>query len=265
MTSANFEKFPSLKKGGRFARTVARKAAELRNSKEKTALSNPENVKRLVELAFYHPIFYCDNSTSMRLKDRFRIQGDLVGRMAEIATKVAPDDHTVGIRFINDSGEVHVISSKEELSDTLENTTLQRGSKLGTTLRSGILKPLVYDKIKTGKLAQPLLICIITDGHPTDNPASTFKDKIAECKRRLKAHNYSPGSVKFCISQIGDDAKATEFLDDLANSNKILDVLHRTTDRLDDKYRELKDNHDKLDVWLLKMLTSPIMMQQEGE
>ena len=245
---------------------MAKKAAELRNSKEKTALSNPENVKRLVELAFYQPVFYCDNSTSMRLENRFQIQGDLVGRMAEIATKVVPDDHHhVGIHFINDSGEAQVVSSKQDLSDALENTTLRRGSKLGTTLRSGILKPLVYDKIKTGKLARPLLICIITDGHPTDNPESTLKDKIAECKRRLKAYNYTPASVQFCISQIGGDRKATKFLEDLEKSKKIHDVLHRTTDRLDEKYETLRNNHDKLDVWLLEMLTNPIMMHHEGE
>lgn len=257
-----FERF--YKGGGRFARKVAKKAALLR--KENTVLGKPENVERLVQLAFYQPIFYCDNSTSMGVNNRFEIQGNLVRRMVEIATKVAPDGHSVGIHFINDeSGQAHVVSSKQDLSNAFENTDLHHGSKLGTMLRSGILKPLVYNKIRSGKLARPLLVCIITDGHPTDNPTSTFRDKIAECKKKLKAYNYAPGSVMFCVSQIGDDVKATEFLEDLEKADKIRDVLHCTTDRLDDKYRELKENHDKLDEWLLEMLTKPIMMQQDSE
>ena len=233
----------------------------------KTALSKPENVRRLVELALYHPVFYCDNSTSMSHAGRFQTQRDLVIRMADIATKIAPDGYSVDLQFINDSKHTaRRISSKEDLFGALDNTELRDSTRIGTVLSRRILKPLVYKKLKSKSgLSRPLLICIITDGCPTVESVDTLSHTIAECKRKLTKKGYRPPSVMFCISQIGDDPKATEFLHDLERNGEIQDVLHRTADRLDDKFKELKENHDKLDEWLLHVLSEPIMMKQGQE
>ena len=256
-----FEKF--YRRDGSFVNTLAKKAADLRKDK-KTVLSKPENVSRLVELALYHPVFYCDNSTSMSLASRFQTQKDLVIRMADIATKIAPDGYSVDLQFINDKHATRRISSKDDLLGVLENTGLRDSTRIGTVLNRRILKPLVYNKLKSKSgLSRPLLVCIITDGCPTAEPVDTLSKKIAECKKKLTKKGYRPPSVMFCISQIGDDSKATDFLHDLERKDDIRDVLHRTADRLDGNFQELQKNHDTLDEWLLEVLSTPIMMKQE--
>ncbi|THH06243.1 hypothetical protein EW146_g9672 [Bondarzewia mesenterica] len=68
----------------------------------------------------------------------------------------------------------------------------------------------------------------------------------------------------FSISQIGDDAKGTAFLDGLRGDQEVEDVLHCTTDRLDSKYQELRMNERRIEEWLLKLLTKPIMERDES-
>jgi len=63
----------------------------------------------------------------------------------------------------------------------------------------------------------------------------------------------------FCISQIGDDEDAKEFLNSLRDDDSIQDVLYAMTDRLDEEYKKLRANDKKLEVWLLHLLTKPIM------
>ena len=239
-------------------------------------LKEPDNVERLANLALYHPIFYCDDSLSMENKayleeanspTRFDIQKNLVSRMAAIATMVAPDGCNVDLHFINSGDAVRQNLSQGALRDILTSIKPRGDTKLGTVLSKDILDPFVYDKIGSDhpSLSQPLLICIITDGLPTDSRSKRLGKMITECKEELVDKGYEPTAVMFCISQIGDDPDAKKFLDELQEDDSISDVLHRTSDRLDEKYKELRNNHDQLDAWLLKILSEPIMMKKEDE
>lgn len=49
------------------------------------------------------------------------------------------------------------------------------------------------------------------------------------------------------------------FLDDLNSDDKIRDMLYCTSDRLDRMFLQHKNNERSLEVWLLKLLTQPIM------
>jgi len=80
-----------------------------------------------------------------------------------------------------------------------------------------------------------------------------------ECKAKLVAAGFDKGSVMFCVSQIGNDQTAATFLSDLASEEEIKDVLYCTADQLDQKFAEMKNNERDLEVWLLEMLTKPIM------
>ena len=236
---------------------MAKKAAAFQED-HTTELSNASNITKLTLLSLYHVVFYCDDSTSMRAGSRADTQSSLVSRIARIATKVAPDEARLDLHFINRDSFTNC--DAQQVEDIIGIINPNGGSALGTSLRKKILNPLVYDIIQTGEhLKRPILIFTITDGSPTDERYGTFKKEIVQCREALKAAGYPPTSVRFCVSQIGNDTDATRFLDGLANDTEIEDVVRCTTNRLDERYEELRKNEKELENWLLNVLTSHIV------
>jgi len=174
-------------------------------------------------------------------ENRYEYLIQLVTRIARIATKIVPDDMAgVDLRFINNN--------------------------LASNLRKKILKPLVYDIIDSTvsttspiPFKRPLLVCIITDGHPVQECQNALRDEIVTCKRKLEAKGYDPTSVMYCINQVGTDPQAEHFIDALRNEKTIEEVIYCTVGQLDAKYEELKENERALESWLLDLLTKPIM------
>lgn len=245
-----------------FIQDLAEKAAALTKDGS-TLLSKPENVKRLVTLSLYHPVFYCDDSGSMGRDSRFVNQRHLVNRMARVATKIVPDGYGVELRFIN-SKIVQQNLDTIALDRHLANTQPRGGTRIGTVLRRDILSPLVYEKVEADSaFRRPLLVCAITDGNPSSESPTAFKDAIVECRRKLVNAGYDPASVMFCISQIGNDEKAAAFLQELRDDETIQDVLYCTAERLDGQFEEMRANEDRLEEWLLKLMTKPIMERCE--
>jgi hypothetical protein len=109
-------------------------------------------------------------------------------------------------------------------------------------------------------LERPLLMCCITDGCPTYESVQTFRDAIVECRKRVVDAGHVSTTVMFSINQIGSDEDGFHFLRDLSYDCEIQDVLYCTSDQLDDKFREFKENELKLDEWLLATLAAPLMM-----
>ncbi|KZT64587.1 hypothetical protein DAEQUDRAFT_732437 [Daedalea quercina L-15889] len=241
-----------------FLDTVAERVANLPVNDPHSFPVSEDNTRRITWLSMYQPIIYCDDSSSM-LGERWILQRDLVNRIASIVTRVVPDNYGVWLRFINS------LASWDNLpyADVLRRVDSVRpagGTPLGTTLRSRILQPLVYDVLQQTshrRLERPLLICVITDGCPTDGTA--FENAIVECRRFLTDAGCQPTQVLFCVNQIGDATSSVVFLDRLRNNQEIQDVVHCTTGRLDAKFRELRENERKLEEWLLKTLSDPIM------
>ncbi|KZT71658.1 MFS general substrate transporter [Daedalea quercina L-15889] len=244
-----------------FVKTVAANAAKLQDDGESFPITKP-NVERLIRLSLYYPVIYCDDSGSMSwgVPSRWSLQGDAVRRIANIATRALPEQYGVGLRFINahptntdNIPAANVIRAVDQVSPF-------GGTPLGTNMRQYILKPLVYDVLDGNRLLErPILVCIITDGCPNGDNKTTFEGAIRECRQRLVDAGYEPAAVRFCVNQIGDDAASTRFLDSLRNNSAIADVTYCTTERLDEQYKEFKENKRLLDEWLLKMLSEPIM------
>lgn len=119
--------------------------------------------------------------------DRMSAQAELVGRIADIATRAAPGNEGVHLRFINQEVAYNDLSAAEiEARIRFEPSG---GTALGQNLNTKVLKPLVYDVVDGGKrLARPLLILTITDGCP--NWPDTFRDEIRRCGRYLVEHGY---------------------------------------------------------------------------
>jgi len=152
----------------------------------------------------------------------------------------------------------------DALDKILVKTQPRGGTRIGSTLRRDILAPFVYSKIDSrSSFQRPLLVCAITDGDPSSEPVTAFKDAIVECRRKLVAADYEPTSVMFCISQIGTDLKAAAFLAGLRDDDEIRDVLYCTADRLDGAFDEMRANEARLEEWLLELLTKPIMERYE--
>ncbi|KAG8811087.1 hypothetical protein FRC19_004109 [Serendipita sp. 401] len=242
--------------GDPFLRNLAEKAAALRDDPT-TSLGQPGNIERLTFLSMYQPVIYCDDSGSMSTDDRYIYQRELVKRITRIATRIVPDNYGVELRFINSDS-----TSGKTMADieTAVGAVSPSGwTAIGTNLQDKILKPLVYDVINSGnKLDRPFLICTITDGDPTKEPEDKFKSAIVECKRFLVGHGYQPQAVMFCISQIGNDPSAKVFLDGLRQDKEIEDVIYVTTDQLDAEFKKQQEE-SQLELWLLELLTKPLM------
>ncbi|GBE84699.1 hypothetical protein SCP_0606790 [Sparassis crispa] len=248
------------KPGDTFLQDLAKKAASLPDDPN-SLYSKPDNVKRLTTLSLYQPVIYCDDSGSMDSDNRYENQRELVSRIARIATRIVPETYGVELRFINADSASNL--SAAEIDAAMRRVEPDGGTMLGTSLRSKILEPLVYGVIASGKkLDRPFLICTITDGDPSRGDRPSFKDAIVECRKMLVRNGYKPNAVRFCVSQIGNDRSATAFLEQLRGDPEISDVLYCTSDRLDDRFKEFKQAENRLEEWLLKMLTEPIMNRE---
>jgi hypothetical protein len=210
-----------------------------------------------------------DDSGASKTGNRYEIQKQLVKRIASIATEIVPDDYAgVQLHFINSpspSSPSQLLRDDKEIEQAIDRVTPSGGTKIGTNLHSKILQP-IYDRVAIAPTAanpvplkQPVLVCIITDGDPTSEPTDTLEKKIVECKKKLTDAKYEAKAVMFCLSQIGTDENAANFLAGLSGNPRLNEVLHITAGRLDDNFKELAANERQLESWLLQFLTKPIM------
>lgn len=193
---------------------MAEKAVELKDD-PRNHLREPEQIKGLVKMALYQPVFYCgtffngsdqltmtepavDDSGSMATEihdkqgnvvgTRMQAMRQLVQRMSSIATRLVPDGKGAHLRFIN--SDYHGNNLKADQIDAQIQFEPSGGTNLGTNLDSKVLQPLVYSQLdKNGVLERPHLILTVTDGEPTE-AVDTFKKTIEGCGRRLENHEY---------------------------------------------------------------------------
>ncbi|KAL7945514.1 hypothetical protein V8C42DRAFT_345114 [Trichoderma barbatum] len=244
--------------GDDFLQTIAKKAVELQDNPE-NLLNEDEDIQDITKLSLYQPVFYCDDSTSMKVGTRQADQIDLVRRVARISTLLVPEGYGTGLLFINDKRPMDETLNAEQVGQIMESTKPRGNTKIGTQLEQKILKPLIYDRIERGeRLQRPVLISCITDGCASGEPATKFKDTIVNCIDFLDKNGYPPQTVRFQISQIGNDSTAASFLNSLRDDATLEDVLFCTTQRLDEEYKKFNQNEEDLERWLLKTLMGPI-------
>jgi hypothetical protein len=130
----------------------------------------------------------------MNTDGRFAAQTQLVKRIAQVATRLVPDEDGVHVEFLN--GTLSGARLREDgVRDLMATHRVPKGTtKLGQKLKTKVLQPMVYDRLDARELKRPLLISIITDGAP-EGPGeclTTFRDALVECKRRLVAAGLDP-------------------------------------------------------------------------
>ncbi|KAL7619745.1 hypothetical protein AAE478_010287 [Parahypoxylon ruwenzoriense] len=249
--------------GNEYLQNVAKKALELRDDPN-NHLKKPDQIKGLVQLALYQPVFYCDDSGSMNApldapnskESRMDAQRGLVKRMACIATRLVPDDSGAHLRFINrNESELDDLNGEQLESKMLFAPKRTHLTNIGTELEAKILQPMIYDVLDRGDtLKRPFLILTITDGQPNPELPGTLKDAIIKCGQRLTARGYPQEAVMFLISQVGNDCEADKFLDSLAGDPALDRVLFRTAGRLNEKYSELRENDQDIEEWVSLLL-----------
>lgn len=91
-------------------------------------------------------------------------QVQLVKRITRITTRILPEGDGVALRFINQNANNSDKLSFPEIGKIMEKTSWQRNgdTAIGTYLKSKILEPLVYSKLRPQTLARPLLISVIS-------------------------------------------------------------------------------------------------------
>ncbi|KAI2635881.1 hypothetical protein GGS26DRAFT_581507 [Hypomontagnella submonticulosa] len=245
------------------------KAVDLRNDDD-TILGEGNNTDRLLKFTLYQSIIYCDDSGSMaptfnaQKEDRIVDQRNLVQRISSICTKIVPDDLGVHLRFINHELDDCNDLKMEKIQEIMEKVNPNGPTELGTHLHERILEPLLYTQYSdtVQNLKRPLFISIITDGVPKGPDGSpeepdTLKKEIKRCQQYLLEKGLPPRSVVFQISQIGSDPDSKDFLQKLKADN--MENVYITSQQLDSKYRDLKDNERDLEAWLFETLVEPIV------
>ncbi|KAL9471249.1 hypothetical protein ACSS6W_009190 [Trichoderma asperelloides] len=234
-----------------YTRAVADNAMKLQDSKE-NLLHRVDDIRFITILNLYQPVLYCDDSTSMRANTRVEDQKEMVRRVTRISTSIVPPGYGTSLQFINFVRDVHDDKLSQKEVEAIMNSVKPSGhTKIGTNLKEKILKPLVYDVIKSNRrLERPILVSCITDGCPSDESVDTFRKEILKCTRFLKENGYPSSMLRFQISQIGNSSRADKFLKKLSRDDELKEVLFCTAQRLDEQFEMLRDNETKLERWV---------------
>lgn len=135
------------------------------------------------------------------LKTHWDFQKDLVERITQITTEILPKGKGVVLRFINqdveNSSNLTALEIRNKLAG-MSPVTNSGHSEIGTNLKSKILKPLVYDKLRDKSLKRPLLISVITDGRPNNEDTSMLANTIFDCGERLAGAGYRRERACLC-------------------------------------------------------------------
>ncbi|PYH90171.1 hypothetical protein BO71DRAFT_444104 [Aspergillus ellipticus CBS 707.79] len=240
--------------------TIAKKAIDLRKDTT-TTLGNKEKLPKMIQLAMYKPIIYCDDSGSMKQNSHHDSQIAIVERIARITTRLIPDNMGVDLRFINNK-QTYDNLSEADINEKMKGITLLGSTELGHNLKNKILEPLIYEAADRGTLERPFLVFIITDGAPSAEKRerkNPFRDVVRKCRKEMLEREYPEYAVTFQISQVGGLDDAERFLDESRGDEDMKDFIYCTSDRLDVKYAELRKNEKMLEEWMLETLIEPIL------
>jgi hypothetical protein len=196
-----------------FIQVMAQKAANLRKNPH-TDLGNEDLLPKTVKVSMHQQVLYCgklsqfkqcsqftrwinsdpsiDDSGSMSDEGRWNSQKKLITRITHLTTQILPEGEGVALRFINREVEKPSNLTLEGIGKIMDPMLcdINAGANIGTSLRSKVLEPLVYNKINTKNLERPLLITIMTDGVPGSEGRSVLSNAMLECGKKLQEAGY---------------------------------------------------------------------------
>ncbi|KAF8471110.1 hypothetical protein BDZ91DRAFT_717760 [Kalaharituber pfeilii] len=216
--------------------------------------------------ALYTTVLFIDDSTSMR-DDTQRIPA-LKSALRRAAEIVNAFDSSVGdglsVRFLNAPKKGDMLPSgvrldglrtMEELEQALGVTRWKGGTRIGRKLEKKVLEPFVFKKVQAEGLERPVLVSIITDGEPEVGyeERTKLRDVIYNCKSVLRESKYGEKAVKFHITQIGNSLEADNFLNELAQDEKVGGMVYCTSEFLDEQVEKFDIVNDLRSPWASKV------------
>jgi hypothetical protein len=110
--------------------------------------------------------------------------------MAQLCTKIVPDNEGVDLFYIHNDG---VRNKREaEIEEYMKKVRGNAGTPIGTKLQNKILDPFVYSVLQGSnkQFQRPLFITIITDGSPTGEVKGVLEKAVLGCIEELKKNGY---------------------------------------------------------------------------
>ena len=179
----------------------------------------------IVRLALYDIVIYIDDSGSMAFEEdgeRIKDLKLILQRVAFAATLF--DDDGIDIRFMNEDvphNQTSGIKSEQQVEALLARKSFKGLTPLATELRKKIIEPMLLPALRSGQMRKPLLIITITDGEPSDRKQTPLVDVVKMAVHAAQSSPYGRGAVAFQFAQVGNDEKATKFLDTIDNDPDI--------------------------------------------
>ena len=130
------------------------------------------------------------------------------------------------------------IKSDQQIEQIMRTKRYKGLTPFGTRLRERVLEPLVLSRIRSNSLQKPVLIIGITDGQPAGEKADALVEAVRYAQAQAnqprdngKLEAYGSGAIAFQFAQVGNDAKATEFLAKLDNDPMIGSMVDCTSSK----------------------------------
>jgi len=215
----------------------------------------------LVKLALFDIVILADDSGSMAFEEGGERIDDLKLVLSRVAQCASLFDHDgIQIRFLNSRVEGNGINSEAAALQLVQQVKFSGLTPLGTQMRNKIIEPLVLGPARQNRLEKPVLIITITDGTPAGENRDEIINVILRTDQELKRTRYGPDAVSYQFAQVGNDAKATKFLEELDNHPQIGGLIDATSPfEVEQAEMSRKSGIDLTpEMWLVKLMMGPI-------
>jgi hypothetical protein len=186
----------------------------------------------IIKLSLFDVILYVDDSGSIEFEERGVRKEQLRQIIGIVATAASTfDQDGISVRFMNSMELGDGIRSVDDVNMLVSRVRFQGLTPLGTGLKHKVLDPLVVGPARAGRLEKPVLIITITDGQPAGEPLDSVANSIRYAIDEVSRTPLGRGAVSFQFSQVGNDAKARDFLSSLDEDPSIGSLIDCTSSK----------------------------------
>eukprot|EP00668_Euglena_longa_P048361 GGOE01065429.1.p1 GENE.GGOE01065429.1~~GGOE01065429.1.p1 ORF type:complete len:456 (+),score=76.94 GGOE01065429.1:60-1427(+) len=217
----------------------------------------------LCSLALYDIVIYADDSYSMQGDNWNSDLKTIVQRASGVSMLFDADG--ISVRFMNGQGDRDNVRSETDVTALFNNAKPCGLTPIGTSLRTKVLNPFLQYIRNAGPdrtRIKPMLVITVTDGEPQGEDRGTLFTVIKECRASLNSLGFSGNEVAFQFAQVGDDPKATDFLDNLDNHPEVGRFVDATSnyERESEQWNRRSGGQSNMspDLYLLKLLCGAI-------
>ncbi|BGP27524.1 von Willebrand factor, type A domain containing protein [Rhodotorula toruloides] len=215
----------------------------------------------LARLALFDVVLLVDDSGSMAFEENGSRIDDaklVVSRVATASTLFDTDG--MSVFFLNSPVVGQAITNEQQAQALVSSVQFSGLTPLGTALKQNILQPLVVQPAFSNTLRKPVLVILITDGEPSSEPRTALSQSILGAKNALSQTRYGPDALSIQLAQVGDDAKARMFLDEVDRDREVGGLVDVTGTYEWESEQVLRLSGITLtpDMWLVKLLLGGI-------